>query len=66
MVPLGILNTVLGLLNIVPLGTLPLLNTLLLQAQLLIDQGNSPQQVFAILSVAITGSCSLPVRAGEK
>jgi len=54
MLPLGILNAVLGLLNALPLGTLPLLQTLLLQIQSLSGQGQNPQQILSSLISAIT------------
>ena len=61
MLPLGILNAVLGMLAILPLGTLPLLQTLLLQIQFLSAQGQSPQQILAALIGAIISVDPLPV-----
>lgn len=60
MLPLGILNAVLELLNILPLGTLPLLQTLLLQVQSLSGQGQNPQQILSSLISAITSVVPVP------
>ena len=65
MLPLGILNTVLGLLSILPLGSLPLLQTLLLQVQSLSGQGQNPQQILASLISAITSVTPLPIPKAE-
>lgn len=66
MLPLNIINVVLGLLSILPLGTLPLLQTLLLQVQSLTAQGQNPQQILAALISAITSVTPLPVSADTK
>lgn len=65
MLPIGILNAVLGLLALLPLGTLPLLQTLLLQVQSLTAQGQNPQQILASLISAITSVTPLPSSASE-
>ncbi len=65
MLPLNLLNVVLGLLAILPLGTLPLLQVLLLQVQTLAGQGQNPQQILAALISAITSVAPLPVPVSE-
>jgi hypothetical protein len=60
MLPLNIINVILGLLAILPLGTLPLLQTLLLQVQSLTAHGQNPQQILAALISAITSVTPLP------
>ncbi|MGB7127591.1 MAG: hypothetical protein WBD50_00675 [Candidatus Rhabdochlamydia sp.] len=65
MLPLNLLNVVLGLLAILPLGTLPLLQVLLLQVQTLAAQGQNPQQILAALISAITSVVPLPVPMSE-
>ncbi|HEV3269390.1 MAG TPA: hypothetical protein VGZ69_01935 [Candidatus Rhabdochlamydia sp.] len=45
---------------ILPLGTLPLLQTLLLQVQSLTAHGQNPQQILAALISAITSVTPLP------
>jgi hypothetical protein len=66
MLPLNILNTVLGLLSILPLGTLPLLQTLLLQVQSLSGQGQNPQQILSSLISAITSVVPVPTAKTEE
>ena len=66
MLPLNILNTVLGLLSILPLGTLPLLQTLLLQVQFLSGQGQNPQQILSSLISAITSVVPVPTAKTEE
>lgn len=66
MLPLNLLNTILGLLAILPLGTLPLLQTLLLKAQVLSAAGQNPQQILAALISAITSVTPLPVPAASE
>ena len=61
MLPLNLLNVVLGLLAILPVGSLPLLQTLLLQVQSLAAQGQNPQQILSALISAITSVVPLPV-----
>lgn len=61
MLPLNLLNVVLGLLAILPLGSLPLLQTLLMKVQMLSAAGQSPQQILAALISAITSVAPLPV-----
>lgn len=61
MLPLNLLNVVLQLLAILPLGSLPLLQTLLMKVQMLSAAGQSPQQILAALISAITSVAPLPV-----
>lgn len=65
MLPLDLLNVVLGLLSILPLGTLPLLQTLLLKVQSLSAQGQNPQQILSLLISAITSVAPVPVPVSE-
>ncbi|QZA59470.1 hypothetical protein RHAB15C_0001404 (plasmid) [Candidatus Rhabdochlamydia porcellionis] len=66
MLPTTILNVVLDLLAILPLGTLPLLQTLLLQVRSLIAQGQSSQQIITALISAITSVTPSPASADIK
>lgn len=59
--PTTIINVLLDLLGLLPLGTLPLLQTLLLQVRSLAAQGQSPQQILTALITAITSVTPLPV-----
>ena len=66
MLPTTIINVLLDLLMLLPLGTLPLLQTLLLQVRSLIAQGQSSQQIITALISAITSVTPLPVSADTK
>ena len=66
LLPLSIVNVVLSLLTVLPLGTLPLLQTLSLQSQSLKAQNQGPQQILSNLISAITSVTPLPLASEEK